>query len=412
VRRRLTGTFAALRVRPFRVLWIGTWLAFIGFFMSTVVQSVVAFELTGANRDVGLVIFGQGLMMFTLGPLGGALADRLPKRRVIALAQLATTAVFFAISWAIWSGRIQLGWLVAGSMVMGASFAFLGPARQSLAVELVPPEMRGNAIALTQVANSACRVLGPAIGGALLAWSSADGAWIAYFVMGLFYLSSVLSVSLLPKSIVREGARSRRVLEDMLDGLRYVRGHERLGRLMLLFTLVIIVGFPHVTILPGFVSNQLGASSESASILWGVTAFGSLLASLVVAAAADSPRASAYFSRLALGFGVSLVVVAAAPGMIAVSLLMVVVGLLSGGFQTLAGAVIVRETEPRYAGRVMSLMMLSFAGFGLMGLPIGALADAVGERVTFAALGVVVCIVAAWLRPRSPSDRVDRVELG
>jgi len=143
VHRRLTGTFAALRVRPFRILWIGTWCAFVGFFMSTVVQSVVAFKLTGANRDVGLVIFGQGLMMFTLGPLGGALADRLPKRRVIATAQLATTSVFFAISWALWSGRIQLGWLVAGSMVMGASFAFLGPARQSLAVELVPLELRG-----------------------------------------------------------------------------------------------------------------------------------------------------------------------------------------------------------------------------------------------------------------------------
>ena len=397
--RRLTGTFAALRVRPFRILWIGTWCAFVGFFMSTVVQSVVAFKLTGANRDVGLVIFGQGLMMFTLGPLGGALADRLPKRRVIATAQLATTSVLFAISWALWSGRIQLGWLVAGSMVMGASFAFLGPARQSLAVELVPPELRGNAIALTQVANSACRVLGPAFGGALLAWS-ANGAWVAYAVMGLFYLASVLSVGLLPKSTVREGARARRVFEDMLDGLRYVRDHERLRTLMLLFTLVIIVGFPHVTILPGLVENQLGASSESASLLWGATAFGSLVASLVVAAMADSPRAAAFFSRLALGFGVSLVVVALAPGLVAVTLLMVVVGLMSGGFQTLAGAIIVRQTESRYVGRVMSLMMLSFAGFGLMGLPIGALADAVGERVTFAAMGVVVCIVVACLRAR------------
>ncbi|HVR29168.1 MAG TPA: MFS transporter [Thermoanaerobaculia bacterium] len=395
--RRLTGTFAALRIRPFRILWIGTWFAFVGFFMSTVVQSVVAFKLTGANRDVGLVIFGQGLMMFTLGPLGGAVADRLPKRRVIALSQLATTAVFFAISWALWSGRIQLAWLVAGSMVMGASFAFLGPARQSLAVELVAPELRGNAIALTQVANSACRVVGPALGGALLAWS-ANGAWVAYAVMGLFYLTSVVSVGLLPKSTVREGARARRVLEDMLDGLRYVRHHDRLGTLMLLFTLVIIVGYPHVTILPGFVENQLGAASESASILWGVSALGSLVASLMVAAMADSPRASAYFSRLALGFGVSLIVVALAPGFAAVTVLMGVVGLVSGGFQTLAGAVIVRQTEPRYIGRVMSLTMLSFAGFGLMGLPIGALADALGERVTFAALGVVVCGVVAWLR--------------
>ena len=397
--RHLSGTFAALRVRSFRVLWIGTLFAFVGFFMSMVVQSVVAFNLTGTNRAVGLVVFGQGIMMFTLGPLGGAFADRLPKRRVIAISQLATMSVYFAISWAIWSGRIQLAWLVAGSMVMGASFAFLGPARQSLAVELVPAELRGNAVALTQVANSACRVVGPALGGALLAWSR-NGAWVAYAAMGIFYLVSVVSVGLLPKSIVREGARAAHVFSDMLDGLRYVRQHDRLKTLMLLFTLVVIVGFPHITILPGLVENQLGRSSESSSVLFGVTAFGSLVASLAVAAMADSARAPVLLSRLAIGFGVSLVVVALAPGFAAVTLLMVVVGLLSGGFQTLAGAVIVRHTEPRYVGRVMSLMMLSFAGFGLMGLPIGALADAFGERVTFAVMGLVVCAVVAALRGR------------
>ena len=69
--------------------------------------------------------------------------------------------------------------------------------------------------------------------------------------------------------------------------------------------------------------------------------------------------------------------------------------------QTLAGAVIVRHTEPMYVGRIMSLMMLSFAGFGLMGLPIGAFADAFGERVTFVALGVAVSAVVLVLGPRA-----------
>lgn len=393
------GIFAALGVPSFRILWIGTVFAFVGFFMSMTVQSVVAFDLTGANRAVGLVIFGQGLMMFTLGPLGGAFADRLPKRRVIAIAQLATTTVFFTISWAIATGRIRLALLVAGSMVMGASFAFLGPARQSLAVELVGPELRGNAIALTQVANSACRVLGPAIGGALLAWST-RGAWVAYLVMGVSYLTSVISVGFLPKSNVPQRARDTHVFADVFDGLRYVRGHERLGTLMLLYTLVVIVGFPHVTILPGFVEHQLGRSSHDSSILFGVSAFGSTLASLAVAARADSPRAPRLLVQLALAFGVSLIVVSLAPGFVSMALLMLVVGLFSGGFQTLGGAVMVRQTEPRYVGRVMSLSMLSFAGFGLMGLPIGFLADALGERVALAALGIVVCGVVGWLRGR------------
>ena len=96
----------------------------------------------------------------------------------------------------------------------------------------------------------------------------------------------------------------------------------------------------------------------------------------------------------------SLIVVSLAPGFVSMAFLMLVVGLFSGGFQTLGGAVIVRLTEPRYVGRVMSLTMLSFAGFGLMGLPIGFLADAYGERVALAVLGVVVCGVVGWLRSR------------
>jgi predicted MFS family arabinose efflux permease len=169
---------------------------------------------------------------------------------------------------------------------------------------------------------------------------------------------------------------------------------------MLLYTLVVMVGFPHVTLLPGFVENQFGRSSHDSSILFGVSAFGSTVASLAVAAMADSPRAPRFLTRLAIGFGLSLLVVSIAPGFIALSLLMLIVGVFSGGFQTLGGAVIIRHTEPRYAGRVMSLTMLSFAGFGLMGLPIGALADAVGERVTLAVLGVVVLGVVGSLRGR------------
>ena len=92
-----SSTFAALAVRDFRILWAGTWLAFTGFFMSTIVQSVVAFELTGANTAVGSVVFAQGIAMFALSPIGGALADRLPKRRMIALGQIVTGLVFLCL---------------------------------------------------------------------------------------------------------------------------------------------------------------------------------------------------------------------------------------------------------------------------------------------------------------------------
>ena len=209
--------------------------------------------------------------------------------------------------------------------------------------------------------------------------------------MGVFYLTSVLSVGFLPKSQVPPHARDTHVFADVFDGLRYVRGHERLGTLMLLYTLVVIVGFPHVTILPGFVENQLGRSSHDSSILFGVSAFGSTLASLAVAARADSPRAPRLLVQLALAFGVVVDRRLAGAGVRQHGASSCWWSASSAaGSRRSAGAVIVRQTEPRYVGRVMSLTMLSFAGFGLMGLPIGVLADAFGERVALAVLGVVV----------------------
>jgi predicted MFS family arabinose efflux permease len=159
-----------------------------------------------------------------------------------------------------------------------------------------------------------------------------------------------------------------------------------------------MMGFPYVTLLPGFVENQLGSAAESSSILFGVSAFGGLVSGLLVARLAASARAAALFSGMALAFGVSLLGVSLAPSFIVVAAIMLVVGVVSGGFQTLAGAVIIRHTEPAYVGRVMSLTMLSYAGFGLMSLPVGYLADAFGERWVFVGMSLVVSGLVIWLQ--------------
>jgi MFS family permease len=114
-----TQTFAALRLRDFRILWIGTVLAHLAFFMSTVVQSVVAFELMGSNAAVGWVVFAQGVSMSLLGPLGGALADRWPKRLVVGASQSVPAAVFLGLCAATVLGSLQINLVAAGSFVLG-----------------------------------------------------------------------------------------------------------------------------------------------------------------------------------------------------------------------------------------------------------------------------------------------------
>ena len=395
----MAGTFSAFRLAYFRILWISTFLSFLAFFMSTVVQSVVAFDLSGRNRSVGSVVAAQGLAMLLLGPLGGALADRVRKRRLIALCQSVTAVVFLLLAFSLATQSIRVEFLALGSLVMGATFAFLGPARQALTVDLVPAESRGNALVLTQVGHSASRVLGPAVAGLFLGWAFA-GATGAYLAMAAFYTASVAGLLLLPSSVVRSGARDAHVFADIVAGLRYVRGQRRLRLMLILFVSVIMIGYPYVTVLPGLLEHALGRDAHDVGTLFGVSAAGALAASLGVARFADSSHAQHVFTGMGLLFGISLLGVAFASSYFAAAGAMFLVGVGSGGFQSLNSALIVRATEPAFFGRVSSLSTLAFAGFGLMGLPFGWLADTIGERGALALMGAAVCLVTLLLGSR------------
>lgn len=380
----------------FRILWIGTWLSFLGFFMSSIVQSVVAFELQGVNTAVGGVVFAQGIAMSVLSPIGGALADRWPKRRVVAAGQIATASVFLGLAALVATGHIQVLHLVIGSLVMGATFAFLGPARQALVVEVVPDPMRGNAVALSQVANTGSRVIGPVLAGFFLTGSGLGGASMAYVAMASLYLGSAFMLFFIRKSRVPE-AQGRPLGADVLEGFRYVARTPRLRTILLFYTLIIMTGFPHITLLPGLLSNELGREPAEVSLLFLASAIGALGSSVSVARFADTAMGARLFPALATLFGAAVVGLSFVPSYPAAIVAMFAIGLGSGGFQALGTATAIAESEPALIGRVMALTMLAFAGFGLMGLPIGALADAFGERATLAGSGIIVVLLSGAL---------------
>lgn len=391
-----SSTFAALATPSFRVLWFGTIGSFIAFFMAMIVQSVVAFELTGTNTAVGLVVAAQGAGMGGFGPIGGAYADRWPKRRVVVICQLMTAAMLCGVAALLHLERLTIEMLCAAAFVMGTSFAFMGPARQSLAVELVPDEHRGNAMAVSQIANTASRVLGPVVAGFLLAWP-ASGATGAYLCMAFLYMSSALSMAWIPKSVVRAEASDVSVWSSVFEGFGYVWREPRLRLLVGFFISVILIGFPHVSLLPGLVENEFGIDSQAVSTLFVASAVGALLASVSVARFADAPRALSIYTGMALLFALGLGGLALSPSLLAASLFMVLVGAGNGGFQSLNSAVIARGTAPEYMGRVMSLTLIAFAGFGLMALPFGMLADRIGEPMTLGSMAGCVLVISLVL---------------
>lgn len=391
-----TTTFGAFSNARFRNLWAGTFLAFIAFFMSLVVSNVVAFDLAGNNRAVGFVGFGQGIAQLALGPLGGALADRLPKKVVILSCQVVITITFFVLALLVLTNVIEVIYLVIGSFVIGMAFSFLGPARQAFMVELVEPNRRGNAVALSQVALNASRVIAPFVAAILLA-TDALGAEGAFALMGALYLMAMYYTWRLPYSPPPEQAVKRSVLGDIGSGISYVAKTPRLRLLVSSYVLTIMFGFTYTAVLPGLLVNELDHQAKAITILLLANAVGGLIASLGVASLADSPNARIVYNSMCVVFGISVITMGLAPTYLVLTIIMFVSGFGAGGFQTLNGAIVSHTTAPEYFGRVVSLTFLAFATSSIVALPMGFVADAYGERPTLIGAGVVVCIITATL---------------
>lgn len=387
----MKNSFDALAHTNFRLLWISSLSSMTSFFMYVVIQSIVAFELTGQNSAVGLVMIGQGLAMTFLGPIGGAIADRVSKKRINLISQTIMTYVFLANGTLLLFDVLELWHLIVNSFVLGVASSFMMPARQGWVVEIVPTQLRGNAIALSQVALNATRIWAPAIGGLMIS-AAYFGAAGAYYAMAAFNIIGVIIMLLLPNTRPIAHKEGESVLAGVKLGVLYLRQEPRLGWMMVFFFLMIMIGMSSVTALPGLLENQLNSSAKEFGVLQAVTAVGGLAASLAVAGYAASKRALNIYSAGAALMGVAVIATGLSPSYTIVIIPVLLTGVGMGMFQTLNSAIIAIDCDPKFFGRVSSLIGLSFAAFMLIGWPVGYLADKAGERVAFVVMGSLVLI--------------------
>jgi MFS family permease len=385
-------TFSALGDRRYRILWVGTGISFLAFAMSSVVQGVVAYDITHKNGSVGNVALGMGLATILTAPFGGVVADRVSKRRLLLSGQAIIGLDFAVVGVLIIAGQITIPILVASTFVMGAVFSFIAPARQAWIGEILDSSRLANGIALQQVAMTSTRIFGPFLAGLLVAIGFI-GSGGTYVAMGGLIGVVIVTLAWLPSPEGRSGGTRPSPMADFVLGFRHVVERPRLGLLALSFIAVVIAGFSYQVILPGLLEEELGRSSKDIAWLLGVAGFAGLVATIGVAGLADSR----YAWRLQIGGGVALGVALVALGLSSsfpqALFVMFFVGAGSSVFQMLNNALVMQESDPAYYGRVMSLTMLAWGFNGLAGWPFGMLADAVGEKPTLVVMGVLVIVM-------------------
>ena len=396
---RLREAYDSLTNRSFFYLWMGT-IAMMGSIqMQMIARGFLAFELTGSARVVGYVGAAAGVPMLVLSLFGGAVADRVERKRLIQAGQALSTSTAIFITFMLVTDRVTWTHLMIAAALQGTGWAFLGPARRAIIPQVVGQERISNALAMDGAALSATTLVAPAVAGVLYATVSPDGVYVLVAFLG--FLALVFTAMVPNQGVMKRDYKSN-VIQDIGAGLRYL-AHNKLVRVFILFAVAsVLLIMPFRSLVPVVVVEVYGLKSEAFGFLISMMGLGSLVGSLAIASMGRWKRG---LLLIAGGFlaGVALVLVAAIPVYFAAAALMIVVGLGEATRRVINMSLLMEHTDEAYQGRVSSVMMMTFGLMPLGLLPAGLAMDIFGPREVVAVLGglMVVVSVAIFISQRA-----------
>ena len=391
-RSRIATALRALRHRNFQLFFAGQLISLVGTWMQTVAQSWLVYKITGSTLLLGTVGFASQIPVFLVAPLGGAVADRANRRRVVIATQAASMVLAFVLAVLTLTHRIQVWQIMVLAAGLGTVNAFDIPARQAFLMDMVGREDLMNAIALNSSMFNGARIVGPAVAGIVVAWVGEGWCFFANAVSYIAVIAGLLMMKIEhPVKVNIEGSP----FEHILEGVRFVSKALPLRALLLLLGVVSLVGMPYSVLMPVFASQILHGGVRELGWLMGATGVGALLGALSLAARAGVKGLSKLIAVCAAGVGPSLIRVAASK-MFGLSLLL----LLPVGFtmmvQMASTNTLLQSMVPdQMRGRVVSLYTMMFMGVAPFGAFFaGAVANRIGAPWTVA-VGGVTCVVGA-----------------
>ena len=396
---------AAFRHRDFRVIWWGALVSTIGTWMQKYAQSWLVLSLTGSTFYLGLdeLLNQLPIILFTL--IGGVIADRQDRRRLLIGSQIAQASSAFALAALVWTGRIEIWHVLALSFLSGCGQAFGGPAYQSLIPSLVPRKDLPNAIALNSIQFNLSRVLGPTLGTPVLLLAGAAGC---FFLNGLSFF--IVIAALLSLHVVHTPPeKPSRIMEDMKGGLRYVRGEPALRMLTLLVFLSTFLALPLVTFLPVFARDILGGPSAPETKLAGLMAaqgLGAIAGALMVAGLGRFRQMGRTLLSVQAAFGVLIVLFALTRSLTVSYFLLFIAGAAFMTVFSLSTSLVQLVVPDHLRGRVMSIYMLALRGGGPLGaFASGAAATSLPAPTVLMINGALLSMLAAYFLVRSHGIR-------
>jgi MFS family permease len=391
----LNRTLSSLRHRDFRLLFFGTSLSHVGDFIQAMAQSWLVWTMTSSPFLLGVVGFCQALPRLFLGAVGGAIVDRIERRRLLISTQILAMLQAFVFWALVYFDGIQFWHVMVLVLFLGTVNTINQTARHSLINNLVPRDDLMNAIALNSSMANLAKIAGPSLGGVLI---SVIGVAGCLFVNAVSFLAIIVTLLVMVFPAGKSKTESEAPFwEEVREGYRFLRGQRRLLALILLTYGVALVGTPYSRFLPVFATDVLHAGPSTFGMLLAAPGIGAVIAGLGIASFSRLRRRLHFVAMSVYTFSLFLVLFSFCRSLPLSILFLILVGASNIAFRAVANSIVQMETPPELLGRMLSLFFMDKGMWSFGTLFIGSVAHFVGTPNAIAISGICCALAASLL---------------
>ena len=386
LRDRLAGRLGSVCLnRNFTIFTLGAFASATGSWIQTVALGWLVLELGDSAFLLGLAGFARMIPVLLLSFPAGVLADRVDRRWLLLLSQAGAVAAAAALAGAVWLGVASIALILAIAVVAGVCDALTWPVMTVFVKDLVGPQQLRVAVAVNSARFNLTRIVGPAIGGALLAWFGPAACFAVATVAMAGVGLAILSMRVPPQARPEDGPP---LLPALKDGLRYALGVERVRRLLLITAGLGFFAMPYQQLLPAVARDRLGTGPDGLGLMMAAVGVGAIAGALVSPMRVVQRYTRRVLVGLPLATGLALVLLGQARGLVSAALPLAVIGFSLIAYMTTANATLQLMVRERVVGRVMGLWVVVQSGVMPFGsLALGALGDRLGLPLALAIAG-------------------------
>ena len=383
--------FESLGYRDFRWMVAGSFVSFLAMNMQMITRAWLVLRLTD-DSPVALawVMASFSVPMTLVSPLGGALADRMPRKYLVIVSQTGNAVMTVVIGLLDFTGTVEFWHVLVIGFINGSLMTFNMPSRQAMLSEIVPEKSLMNAISLNNSGMNLTRIVGPAVAGFMILYVGTHGV---FFTVGAIYVFSVISTMMVDAGKTAASDSRKSVGGDIAEGLKYSVGDPgRLG-LIVLVLLTTLFGFSYYALMPAWAREALNVGSDGLGTLMGIMGVGALVGTLGLAAAPALKRRGLWLIGSSVLWGVSLAMFSQVTDYGVAIPFLLTIGVISSVSMSLTMTMMQVLAAPEMRGRMMSIAMMTFGAMPLSSIPFGILAEYTGTPDSLMISGILLAVI-------------------